>query len=700
MRLANLRKRRCLRRAANYSALLALAFFLVVSTVLFLFPSPVLAAPTIFPSVLPSGQVGVLYTTTLVAIGAPPYTWTVTIGVLPPGLTLNPATGVISGTPTMAGTYPFWVEVADSTSPPSSPSQGFSIVIAATPITFSTTSLFQAKEGVVYSASITARGGVTPYTYSLSSGTLPAGLSLSSTSGVISGTPDKGTAGNYVLTIGVTDSSSPRLSASQSFTLTVSKGFFDTVVTITSSLATGETNVYVDGAPVAELGGGQTTRLSFAVGKKPVITVDTTVSDPSRTDVRFKPNIEEITVSETSPNATFTFFPEYFISLATDPPQITSLAGSNWYKGGTALRSTAQAEIDKVAGTQYRFSYWLLPTGEKLQDVGLSWMVSAGGKVIATYDTYYLLTVTSPQGEVDGNGWYKSGAAAKWSISPPEVPMSGILGFFQGKLKPENATDTEVMDAPQTIAVDWKPDYTMPGIIIPLSLLSIIAVIFGVRRILYPPAPKPALAPTPPTILVLDGGQKPRLETTKEQLVEQFRQLLEKYEGEVKTSIKSEELPGATLVPESQRLTSPKGEASACGYTTKKLLRTVVGKWHKKEERIVPPSKKKEAEKEKDVTTLTLWARDIYNEWDVFTCSLPPGHSGKHKGTTGIAYSLQDSVTEERTYTTKQRIVPPRPHFTDQLPGVDVAPSQVITPDSTELSEEVITPDEIIPPDE
>jgi hypothetical protein len=322
-------------------------------------------------------------------------------------------------------------------------------------------------------------------------------------------------------------------------------------------------------------------------------------------------------------------------------------------------------------------------------------MVAAGGKVIATYDTYYLLTVTSSQGEVAGNGWYKSGAAVKWSISPPEVPMSGILGFFRGKLKPENATGTEVMDAPKTIAIDWKPDYTMPGIIIPLSLLSIVAIIFGVRRLLYPPAPKPAPAPT---ILVLEGGQKGGLDSTKEQLVEQFRHLLEKYEDEVKTSIKSGELPEAKLIPESQRLPSPKEEVSACGYTAKKLIRTVVGRWHKREERIVPPSKKKGAEK--GITTLTLWARDIYNEWEVFTCSLPPGHGGKHKGTTSVAYSLQDTVTEERTYTTKQRIVPPRPHFTDQLPRVDVAPSQVITPDSTEISEEVITPDEIIPPDE
>jgi len=332
MRFANPHQGSCLRRAANYSVLLALAFFLVVSTVLFLFPSPVLAAPTIFPPVLPSGQVGVSYLQALIASGAPPYTWNF-FGLFPPGLTytisVDTTTATISGTPTTAGSYTFLLTVTDSS--PSTINLSYTIVIAATPITFSSSSLPQAKEGVTYQGSISVTGGTSPYTYSLSGGTLPSGLTLNSN--IISGTPDKGTAGNYVFTIGVTDSSSPHLSASQSFTLTVKKGFFDTVVTITSSLADGETKVYVDGGQVAELGGGQTTRLSFAAGTNPVITVDPLVSHPSRTDVRFKPNVEKITVSETSPDAAFSYFPEYFIDFKTDPPQIASLAGSNWYTG-------------------------------------------------------------------------------------------------------------------------------------------------------------------------------------------------------------------------------------------------------------------------------------------------------------------------------------------------------------------------------
>lgn len=703
MRLTNLHEGCCLRRAANYGILLALVFFLIVSSFLFISPSPVWAAPTIYPSTLPSGQVGVSYSANLLASGVTGTpTWTVTSGSLPPGLTLASATGTISGTPTAAGTYNFLVQVADNADGTSA-QQGFSIIIAARSLTFVSSYLADATEGKSYDEYIRVTGGNSPYTFNLVSGTLPSGLDLDSVNGDISGTPDKGTAGNYAFTVGVTDNSSPSLSAEQYFTLTVNKGFFDSVVTIAPTLTAGTTSVYVNGQQVATLGGGQTTSLSFSTDQSPVITVDPIVSDPSQADVRFAIDNTQTTVSKSSPNSTFKYYAEYSIDFRSDPPQIVSLPGSSWYKQGTALKSTAQAEIDGTAGTQYRFSYWLLPTGDKLNDVDLSWMASAPGKVVATYDTYYELTVTSAYGNVDGNGWYKSGTAAKWGVSPTEVPMSGILGFFQGKLKPENTSGTDVMDAPKTVTVAWHPDYTMPAVLLSILFLVLIAIIFVVRRLLYPPPPKTAVAPIspapiPPTIVVVGGSQKPDLQTTREQLVEKFGDLLQKYENEVKSAVTAE-LPETSPIPESKRLAAPQRKTT-CGYTSKKLIRTVAGNWRKAEERVQTTTSLKGKETEKGISLVTVWERDIYNEWEITTCSLPSGHSGGHKGTPHPAYSLQDTVTEEKTYGAKEKVTPPKPHFTDELPVVNVARYQVISSDSTDTSDQAINPEEVIPPDE
>ena len=699
MSFADWRKGYSLRWRGNYWARLLLGSLLIVFSLLFLFSGFVQAAPTISPLTLPSGQVGVAYLQILTASGTPPYTWTP--GALPPGLTFTSSgnTATISGTPTTAGSYTFLLTVTDAGGPIT---VGYTITIVAKPITFLYTYLSDATEAKSYQGYTGATGGTTPYTFSLVSGTLPSGLILDPVNGRISGTPAKGTAGTYYFTIKVTDSSSPSLSAEQSYTLVVEKGYYESVITIASTLAAGETNVYVDGKQVAKLRGGQTTRQSFAVGTEPAITVYSMVSHPTRTDVRFVADVTEIIVDELSPDATFTYTPEYFVDLKTDPPQIASLTGSNWYKEGSVLRSTASAQIEGTTGTQYRFSYWLLPTGEKSTDEDLSWTVNAPGKVIATYDTYYQLIVTSPEGKVDGSGWYKAGTAAKWSVNPPEVPMSGILGFFRGKLKPDNATGTEVMDSQKTVTVTWYPDYTMPAVLISLLLLFLIAAIFGVRRLLYPPPPKPAVAPAPPapvppTIVVVGGAQKSSMETTREQLVEKFGELLQKYENEVKTAVKLE-LPETKLIPESKRLAPPK-EKPTCGHTSKNLIRTVVGNWRKTEEKMQTELSPEEEAAEKSISLVTVWARDIYNEWGISTCSLPSGHSGGHKGTTRIAYTLQNTITEERNYRAKQKITPPKPHFTDELPVVDIAHHEVIAEEPASANE-VITNYDVIPPDE
>lgn len=136
-----------------------------------------------------------------------------TMGNLPPGLSLNSSTGEISGTPSVAGSYTFSIQVKDANGATSA--KNFTIVINTAPPVISTSSLPDGDLGSSYSQSLQAAGGSAPLNWSLDSGSLPAGLTLNS-SGLISGTPTQVGQFNFVV----------RVSDSQNQTDTKSLGMF------------------------------------------------------------------------------------------------------------------------------------------------------------------------------------------------------------------------------------------------------------------------------------------------------------------------------------------------------------------------------------------------------------------------------------------------------------------------------------------
>ena len=170
---------------------------------------------------LPGGVVGTPYSAGLAASGGvTPYSWSVVSGALPAGLSLDAASGVISGTPQAAGTSTVTVEVTDASSPvPQTATATLSITVAQLSVT--TSVLPQGTVGVSYSAALAAAGGTAPYSWSVVSGALPAGLSLDAATGVIAGKPRA--AGSSAVTFKVTDSSSPvPLTATRTLSLVVS----------------------------------------------------------------------------------------------------------------------------------------------------------------------------------------------------------------------------------------------------------------------------------------------------------------------------------------------------------------------------------------------------------------------------------------------------------------------------------------------
>ena len=130
--------------------------------------------------------------------GTGTYTWSLTSGVLPTGLTL--ADGAIAGTPTVAGVYPFIATVTDSESRTASyPGR----IVVAPKLAFATLLLRPGKVGKLYGAKVKTLGGVRPVTWRILLGPLPRGVRFDRTTGTLFGTPKK--PGSYRVTFEATD---------------------------------------------------------------------------------------------------------------------------------------------------------------------------------------------------------------------------------------------------------------------------------------------------------------------------------------------------------------------------------------------------------------------------------------------------------------------------------------------------------------
>ncbi len=180
-------------------------------------------APQITTTTLPADVEGTAYSQPLALTGGlAPFTYSISAGALPAGLSINAGTGAITGTPTGPnGSASFTVKVVDSSNPVQSATQPLSIAVNLPPApAITTVSLASDVEGTAYNQTVVATGGLAPLTYSVSVGSLPAGLSLNSSTGAITGTPT-GPNGTASFTVKVTDKSNPVQSASQALSIAV-----------------------------------------------------------------------------------------------------------------------------------------------------------------------------------------------------------------------------------------------------------------------------------------------------------------------------------------------------------------------------------------------------------------------------------------------------------------------------------------------
>ena len=188
------------------------------ATTLNLAIAPAAGGIVITTGTLPNGNVGTPYTNTIaVTGGTAPYSCSIVGGSLPSGLTLG-ASCVVSGTPTTPGISSISVRATDSSNPANTTTGAVGITITAGSPTLTTTTLPTGTVGTPYSGTIGVTGGTAPYTCTVNSGTLPAGLTLGAGC-VVSGTPTA--PGTTTVVVGVSDSGNPPGTTSGPVTITI-----------------------------------------------------------------------------------------------------------------------------------------------------------------------------------------------------------------------------------------------------------------------------------------------------------------------------------------------------------------------------------------------------------------------------------------------------------------------------------------------
>lgn len=177
-------------------------------------------AGTLSPeSITISGYVGEAISATSVSVSdfQEPYSWSVSSGNLPDGLVLNTSTGVVTGTPSAPGTTLVEITLRDGNGATASQSHNYNFSEAPS-ITPSALNIENEVNKPIESTSVTATGFVEPYTWAVTEGEIPAGLTLDSSNGVVSGTPTQ--VGTSSATITITGANGQTASQVQNYDIT------------------------------------------------------------------------------------------------------------------------------------------------------------------------------------------------------------------------------------------------------------------------------------------------------------------------------------------------------------------------------------------------------------------------------------------------------------------------------------------------
>jgi large repetitive protein len=291
---------------------------------------------TVTPGALPTLTAGTNFSQTLTTTGGTaPYSYTLQSGALPPGVSLSSG-GVLSGSPTQRGAYSFSVRSTDSTAPTANfVDKGYTGSVQNPSLSLAANS-GTAIQSVSFSQTLVTNGGVAPYAYQIETGSLPAGISLSS-GGVISGTTTAAP-GNYPVTIRVTDSSTGpgTYFELESYTLTVSPP-------PTVSIAVSPASLNEDGA------GNATVTVTRSLNLSSATLVNITTSGTATSGTDYSGAVSTISIPAGATTATFTIDPTVDSAIEGDETAIFTVAAGTGYTVGSPASATLTINNDDFA---------------------------------------------------------------------------------------------------------------------------------------------------------------------------------------------------------------------------------------------------------------------------------------------------------------------------------------------------------------